>query len=86
MVLGFRFFLLILLFINFRIIANKVNIVSVYKIFIDIKRISIFLVKIMIAIVVFLFINYNSYIYYGIGVTINYGYVFIYALSIVFLL
>lgn len=86
MVLGFRFLLLILLFINFRIIANKINIVFVYKIFIDIKRISIFLAKIMIAIVVFLFINYNSYIYYGIGVTINYGYVFIYALSIVFLL
>ena len=56
------------------------------NIFIDIKRIRYFLVKIILAIIIFLFVNYNSYIYYSVGLSINYGYVFLYALSIVFLL
>jgi len=86
MILGFSFIMLMLLFINFRIMSNKINIYFVYKIFIEIKRIRTFLLKIILAVVVFLFFNYNSYIYYGIGVSINYGYVFIYAISIVLLL
>jgi len=56
------------------------------KIFIEIKSIRYFLIKIILAMVVFLFLNYNSYIYYRVGLTINYGYVFIYAFSIVLLL
>jgi len=54
------------------------------KIFIEIKRISFFLVKLILALIVFLFLNYNSYIYFRVGLTINYGYVFIYAFSMVF--
>jgi F-type H+-transporting ATPase subunit a len=58
----------------------------VLKIFIEIKRIRYFLIKIILAVVIFLFLNYNSYIYYSVGLTINYGYVFIYSISIVLLL
>lgn len=66
--------------------ANKINIYFVIKIFIEIKSIRIFLIKIMLAVVIFLFLNYNSYIYYRVGLTINYGYVFIYSFSIVLLI
>jgi len=66
--------------------SNKVNIVFVYNIFIEIKSITVFLVKFIRAVVVFLFLNYNRYIYYSVGITITYGYVFIYSISIVFLL
>ena len=52
----------------------------------EIKRISYFLIKIIMAVLVFLFLNYNRYIYYRVGLTINYGYVFIYSFSIVLLL
>ena len=75
-----------LVFINFRIFARKVNIVFVYKIFIEIKSIRYILIKFMAGILIFLFLNYNSYIYYRVGLRINYGYVFIYAFSIVFIL
>lgn len=71
---------------NFSIISNKIRILFIYNIFVEIKSIRIFLIKIIAALLVFLFFNYNSYIYYGIGITINYGYVFIYAFSIVLLL
>jgi archaellum biogenesis protein FlaJ (TadC family) len=85
MILIFRVVILFLVLINFRINANKVSVSAVYKIFMEIKRISVFLIKIMLAILVFLFLNYNRYIYYRVGITINYGYVLIYALGIVFL-
>jgi len=78
--------LLILLFINIRINSNKINILFVLKIFIDIKRISYILIKIIIVVVVFLVLNYNRYIYYSVGLSMNYGYVFIYSLSMVFIL
>ena len=71
---------------NFRISSNKLNINFVFKIFIDIKRISFFLVKLIRGIVLFLFLNYNRYMYYRVGLRINYGYVFIYAFSLVFVL
>lgn len=71
---------------NFSIRANKLRFLFVLKIFIEIKSISYFLIKIILAVVVFLFLNYNSYIYYRVGLTINYGYVFIYSMSIVLLL
>jgi len=86
MILGFSLMIVFLVVINFGIIANKVRMSFVYKIFMEIKRISVFLIKLMLCIVVFLIFNYNRYIYYGIGLTINYGYVFIYALGIVVLL
>ena len=86
MILVFRIVILILLFINFSLSSNKINMVFVYNIFIEIKRIRVFLIKFMRAIVVFLFLNYNSYIYYSVGITITYGYVFIYSISIVLLL
>jgi len=85
-ILFFRLVILILVFMNFRIRSNKLNILFIIKIFIEIKRISYFLIKIILAIVVFLFLNYNSYIYYRVGLTINYGYVFICSLRIVLLL
>lgn len=71
---------------NFSMNSNKLNILFIMKIFMEIKRISYFLIKIILAIVIFLFLNYNRYIYYRVGLTINYGYVFIYAFSIVLLL
>jgi len=75
-----------LLFINFRLSSNKIRILFVLKIFIDIKRISYLLIKLILALLIFLFLNYNSYIYYSVGLTINYGYVFIYAFFLVLVL
>lgn len=86
MILVFSVIILLILFINFRIIARKINLVFVIKIFIDIKRVTYFLIKIMLGVVIFLFLNYNSYIYYRVGLSINYGYVFIYAFCLVILL
>ena len=86
MILGISLILLILLFINFRISSNKINILFIYKIFIEIKTIRVFLIKLISGMLIFLFFNYNRYIYYGIGVTITYGYVFLYAFSLVGLL
>ena len=86
MILGISLILLILLFINFRISSNKINILFIYKIFIEIKTIRVFLIKLISGMLIFLFFNYNRYIYYGIGVTITYGHVFLYAFSLVALL
>lgn len=71
---------------NFSINANKINFLFVLKIFIEIKTISYFLIKLILAIVIFLFLNYNSYMYYRVGLTINYGYVAIYAFCLVLFL
>lgn len=86
MILGIRLVILIILFINFRMSANKLNITFVYKIFMEIKRIRVFLVKLIRGIVIFLFLNYNRYIYYRVGLRIHYGYVFLYALCLVIIL
>jgi len=86
MILIFSLIILIVVFMNFRVRANKINYYFIYQIFMEIKFIRYFLVKIMMGILLFLFFNYNSYIYYGIGLTINYGYVFIYAFRLVLLL
>jgi len=86
MTLVFRLVILILVFINFRMNANKLNYLFVLKIFMEIKRISYILIKLILAIVIFLFLNYNSYVYYRVGLTIHYGRVFIYAFAIVLLL
>lgn len=75
-----------LIFINFRIRANKININFIIKIFMEIKRISYILIKLILGIIIFLFLNYNRYIYYSVGLTMYYGYVLIYALALVFLL
>lgn len=66
--------------------ANKLNLGFIINIFIEIKIIRYFLIKLMLAIVVFLFLNYNRYIYYSVGLTMNYGYVLIYSLRLVFIL
>ena len=86
MILSFRIIILILVFINFSINANKINLYFIIKIFIEIKRVRIFLIKLILGVVVFLILNYNSYIYYRVGLTIIYGYVFIYAIFLVFVL
>lgn len=65
---------------------NKVYLFSIWQIFMELKFINYFLIKIIFGFLVFLFLNYNRYIYYGVGLTINYGYVFIYAISLVLLL
>lgn len=83
MILGISFIILMLVFINFRLSSNKLNIRFIMKIFIEIKRINYFLVKVILGIVVFLYFNYNRYIYYRVGVSINYGYVFIYSFLLV---
>jgi F-type H+-transporting ATPase subunit a len=86
MILGFRLVMLILVFINYSMNSNKLSMLFVFKIFTDIKSISLFLIKLILAVVVFLFLNYNRYIYYSVGLTINYGYVFVYSfLLVVFL-
>ncbi len=84
MIIIISLFLLFLLFINFRILSNKVRINFILVIFTEIRRISYFLVKLILAIIVFLFLNYNRYIYYRVGLTINYGYVFIYSIIFAF--
>jgi len=86
MIIIFRLIFFIVLFINFRISRTKINILFIIQIFIEIKRIRYFLVKLMLGLIIFLFLNYNSYIYYSVGLTINYGYVFIYAFSLVIVL
>ena len=86
MIIGFRLVIIFLIFINFRLRANKLNIYFIIKIFIEIKSISYFLIKLILGIVIFLFLNYNRYIYYRVGLSINYGYVFIYAFSLVLIL
>jgi hypothetical protein len=86
MILLFRLVILIILFMNFRIRSNKLNMNFVFKIFIEIKRIRVFLVKLISGIILFLFLNYNRYMYYSVGLRINYGYVFIYAFRLVLML
>lgn len=85
-ILVFRVGVLMLVFINFSINANKINFLFVIKIFMEIKTVSYFFIKVILAVVVFLFLNYNRYIYYSVGLTMNYGYVAIYAFAIVLLL
>ena len=63
MILLFRFIILMILFMNFRISSNKLRMRFIFNIFMEIKRIRVFLVKIMRGIVLFLFLNYNSYVY-----------------------
>lgn len=75
-----------MVFINFSIISNKLNLLFIIKIFIEIKSVVSFFTKFILAMVIFLFLNYNSYIYYRVGISINYGYVFIYAFFIVLIL
>lgn len=86
MIIIFRLVILFLIFMNFRLTSNKLNIYFIMKIFMEIKRISYFLIKLILGIVIFLFLNYNRYIYYRVGLSINYGYVFIYAFRLVLVL
>jgi F-type H+-transporting ATPase subunit a len=72
-----------LVFVNFSLCSNKIRLYFVIQIFIEIKRIRYFLVKLILGIIIFLFLNYNRYIYYGVGLRIHYGYVFIYAFLLV---
>ena len=83
MTLVFSLVFRLLIFSNFRFLRNKINWVFINNIFMEIKVISVFLIKLIIGLVLFLIFNYNSYIYFRVGVTINYGYVFIYAFCLV---
>lgn len=85
MILIFSLVIIFLIFINFSISSNKLHILFVYKIFIELKIINNFFLKLMAGFMVFLFLNYNRYIYYSVGLTMHYGYVFIYAISLVFM-
>jgi F-type H+-transporting ATPase subunit a len=86
MILFFSLVILFLVFINFSMNSNRVRLLFVLKIFMEIKVIRYFLIKLIVLMLLFLFLNYNSYIYYSVGLTINYGYVFIYAFSLVLFL
>ena len=86
MSLFFRLLFIIIIFSNFRFLRNKINWVFIYNIFIEIKVISVFLIKLIRILILFLIFNYNSYIYFRVGVTINYGYVFLYAFCLVLFL
>lgn len=59
------------------------NLVYIYNIFIEIKIIRVFLVKLILGIILFLIFNYNRYIYFSVGLRIHYGYVFIFAFRLV---
>jgi len=85
MIIVIRLIMMFIVFISFSLRANKLSLGFVINIFMEIKSIRYFLVKIIVGVVIFLFLNYNSYIYYGVGLTINYGYVFIYAFLLVFI-
>lgn len=86
MIIVIRLVILIILFMNFRFRANKLNLAFIFNIFIEIKYLNYYLVKVMAFIVIFLFLNYNSYLYYDVGLTIHYGRVFIYAICLVLFL
>ena len=83
MILIISLVILMLLFMNFSINSNKINILSIFNIFIEIKRVRVFLVKLIRVMILFLVLNYNRYIYYRIGLRMHYGYVFIYAFLLV---
>lgn len=83
MILIISLIILMLLFMNFRINSNKINILAIFKIFIEIKRVRVFLVKLIRVMILFLVLNYNRYVYYRIGLRMHYGYVFIYAFLLV---
>lgn len=85
MTLFFRLVILMIVFMNFSLSANKLNMVFVFKIFMEIKRVRVFLIKLIRLLVVFLFLNYNRYVYYRVGLRMQYGYVFIYAFLLVFI-
>ena len=86
MILFFRVLIILVVFINFSINSNKLNFSFIYTIFIEIKSVRVFIIKLIRAIILFLIFNYNRYIYYGVGLTINYGYVFIYAFAMILIL
>lgn len=83
MTLIFSIVLILVIYINFRLTRNKINFIFIYSIFIEIKIIRLFLIKLIGALVLLLILNYNSYIYFRVGITINYGYIFIYTVCLV---
>lgn len=83
MSLFFSLIFMFILFINYSLSRNKVNFVFINNIFVEIKIIRVFLIKLIAGLILFLIFNYNSYIYYRVGVRINYGYIFIYAFILV---
>lgn len=83
MVFSFSLIMFMLAFINFRLTRNKINFVFINNIFIEIKIIRVFLIKVIRGLVLFLIFNYNRYIYFRVGLRIEYGYVLIYALCLV---
>lgn len=83
MTLIFSIVFILVTYINFRLTRNKINFTFIYSIFIEIKIIRLFLIKLIGALVLFLILNYNSYIYFRVGITINYGYIFIYTVCLV---
>ena len=83
MILVFSLVFIFILFINFSLFRSKINFEFIYNIFMEIKIIRVFLIKLIIGLMLFLIFNYNSYVYLRVGVRINYGYVFIYAFRLV---
>lgn len=83
MILFIRIIVMLCLFINFSMSANKLDMRFIYNIFMEIKGIRFLLVKLMGFLVLLLFINYNRYIYYRVGLRIEYGRVFICAFFLV---
>lgn len=83
MSLVFSLVFLIVIFINFSLRRNKINFIFIYSIFVEIKIIRLFLIKLIRGLILFLIFNYNRYIYFSVGLRMHYGYVFIYAFSLV---
>lgn len=83
MILYIRIVMVLCLFMNFSMSANKLDIGFIYKIFMEIKGIRVLFVKLIGLLVLLLFINYNRYIYYRVGLRIEYGRVFVCAFLLV---
>lgn len=56
---------------------------KIFDIFMEIKLVSFFFIKLIRVMILFLFVNYLRYIYYRVGLRIKYGEVLMYALLLV---
>ena len=83
MFLFFSIVVIFLFFVSFSIRRGKINFQIVYRVFVEIKFISFFLVKLRFVFVLFLFLNYMGYVYGVVRMSMFYGQVFICSFGLV---
>lgn len=86
MSLIFRLILVRVLMVNFRSSVNKIYIRKVYRVFLELKLVTYWVLKIIAGFIVFLLLNYNRYLYFRVGLTMYYGEVLIIALVFVIII